>query len=53
MHAGLVTQQRDGRRLIYRPALVHMAALLSFLTAHCCQGQPCLAPLAPPCSPAP
>lgn len=53
MHAGLVTQQRDGRRLIYRPALLHMAALLSFLTAHCCQGQPCLAPLAPPCSPAP
>ena len=38
MHAGLVTQQRDGRHLIYRPALDEMNALLAYLTAHCCQG---------------
>lgn len=37
MRAGLVTQQRDGRRLIYRPALAQMNALLDYLTAHCCE----------------
>jgi len=37
MHAGLVSQQRDGRHLIYRPALDRMNALLSYLSAHCCQ----------------
>lgn len=36
-HAGLVSQERDGRRLIYRPSLAHMAALMAYLTAHCCQ----------------
>ena len=34
-HAGLVTQERDGRNLIYRPALARMTALLEYLTAHC------------------
>lgn len=38
LHAGLVSQQRDSRHLIYRPALAHMNALLHYLTAHCCQG---------------
>ena len=38
MHAGLVTQQRDGRHLIYRPALEQMNELLAYLVAHCCQG---------------
>jgi len=37
MHAGLVSQERDGRHLIYRPSLDRMNALLSYLTAHCCQ----------------
>jgi DNA-binding transcriptional ArsR family regulator len=37
MHAGLVSQERDGRHLIYRPALVQMQALLAYLSAHCCQ----------------
>jgi ArsR family transcriptional regulator len=41
MHAGLVSQQRDGRHLIYRPELVHMNALLGYLVAHCCGGEPC------------
>jgi ArsR family transcriptional regulator, arsenate/arsenite/antimonite-responsive transcriptional repressor len=41
MHAGLVSQQRDGRHLIYRPALAHMNELLSYLVAHCCAGKPC------------
>jgi len=37
-YSGLVTHERDGRRLIYRPALDQMNALLAYLTAHCCQG---------------
>jgi len=41
MHAGLVSQQRDGRNLIYRPAIEQMNALLAYLTAHCCQGAAC------------
>jgi DNA-binding transcriptional ArsR family regulator len=40
-HAGLVTQQRDGRNLIYRPSIEQMNALLGYLTAHCCQGADC------------
>lgn len=41
MHAGLVSQQRDGRNLIYRAAFDQMNALLAYLTEHCCQGQSC------------
>lgn len=41
LHAGLVTQTRDGRHLIYRAAFERMNALLGFLTANCCQGQSC------------
>jgi ArsR family transcriptional regulator, arsenate/arsenite/antimonite-responsive transcriptional repressor len=37
MHAGLVSQERDGRNLIYRPSLERMNALMGYLTAHCCQ----------------
>ena len=50
MHAGLVSQQRDGRNLIYRPSIRQMDALLSYLTAHCCQGAACEATTAPGCS---
>ena len=41
MHAGLVTQEREGRNLIYRPDLAQMDTLLAYLTAHCCQGGGC------------
>ncbi|HET8694255.1 MAG TPA: helix-turn-helix domain-containing protein [Aquabacterium sp.] len=41
VHAGLVSQEREGRHLIYRAAFDHMTALLGYLTEHCCQGQPC------------
>ena len=41
-HAGLVSQQRDGRNLIYRAAYDQMNAVLAYLTAHCCQGKDCL-----------
>jgi DNA-binding transcriptional ArsR family regulator len=48
-HAGLVTQERDGRSLIYRAAYEQMSAVLGFLTENCCQGQPCLLPGADTC----
>lgn len=41
VHAGLVTVDRDGRNLHYRPALAQMNALLGYLSDHCCQGQAC------------
>ncbi|MEP7100948.1 MAG: metalloregulator ArsR/SmtB family transcription factor [Burkholderiales bacterium] len=41
-NAGLVSQQRDGRNLIYRAAYEQMDAVLAYLTAHCCQGEACL-----------
>ncbi|WP_296226109.1 ArsR/SmtB family transcription factor [Ralstonia sp. UBA689] len=44
MSAQLVTQERDGRNLIYRAAFDHMNGLLGFLTENCCQGEACLAP---------
>ncbi|WP_143889763.1 ArsR/SmtB family transcription factor [Tepidimonas alkaliphilus] len=43
LHAGLVTQQRQGRHLIYRAAYDAMDALLSYLTEQCCGGQRCAA----------
>jgi ArsR family transcriptional regulator, arsenate/arsenite/antimonite-responsive transcriptional repressor len=41
MHASLVSQEREGRHLIYRPSIEKMNALLAYLTAHCCQGSAC------------
>ena len=41
-NAGLVSQQRDGRNLIYRAAYEQMNGVLAYLTAHCCQGEACL-----------
>ena len=40
-HSGLVSPQRDGRHLIYRPDIARMNALLAYLTAHCCGGEDC------------
>ncbi|WP_145762018.1 ArsR/SmtB family transcription factor [Variovorax atrisoli] len=41
-HAGLVSQERDGRNLIYRAVFEQMNALLGYLTENCCQGEACL-----------
>ena len=41
MHAGLVTQERDGRYLIYRASFEQMNQLLGYLTANCCAGESC------------
>jgi DNA-binding transcriptional ArsR family regulator len=40
--AGLVTQERSGRHLLYRAEYAHMNALLAYLTDNCCQGAACL-----------
>ena len=40
-HAGLVTQERASRNIIYRAAYEHMNALLSYLTENCCRGAEC------------
>lgn len=41
-YAGLVSTERDGRNIIYRAEFSVMNDLLSFLTAQCCQGEPCM-----------
>ena len=41
LRAGLLTQRRDGRHLVYRPDVARMNALLGYLTDHCCQGADC------------
>ena len=50
MHAGLTTQQRDGRSLIYRAAFEQMNGLMGYLTANCCAGERCIEATAPMCT---
>jgi len=40
-NAGLVTQERASRNIIYRAAYDRMNALLGYLTENCCQGAAC------------
>ena len=47
LNAGLVSQVRDGRHIIYRAQIESMNELLGFLTANCCGGEPCLTPSLP------
>lgn len=49
-HAGLITQERQGRNLVYRAAFDRMNNLLAYLTQNCCQGQACLAAEAQACA---
>ena len=48
-HAGLVTQERQGRNLVYRASFDTMNALLGFLTENCCEGAACAVPAATSC----
>jgi ArsR family transcriptional regulator, arsenate/arsenite/antimonite-responsive transcriptional repressor len=41
VHANLVSVERDGRNLHYRPSLGQMNELLGYLTDHCCMGTSC------------
>ena len=45
-HAGLISQERQGRNLIYRASFESMNDLLTYLTENCCQGEECLPILA-------
>ena len=38
MGAGLISQERSGRNLIYRVEFDQMNGLLAYLTENCCQG---------------
>jgi ArsR family transcriptional regulator, arsenate/arsenite/antimonite-responsive transcriptional repressor len=43
LHAGLVTQRRAGRQLIYAAEYGTMTALLAYLTENCCgRGESCV-----------
>lgn len=44
LHAGLVTQERASRNLVYRAAFGQMNALVAYLTDNCCEGQGCGVP---------
>jgi len=41
MNAGLVTQERQGRNLVYRASYDRMNQLLGYLTDNCCAGADC------------
>lgn len=40
-HAGLVTQERASRNIVYRAAFERMNDLLAYLTANCCAAASC------------
>ena len=46
-HAGLITQERASRNLIYRAAFDQMNAVLQYLTENCCRGDACAVQPAP------
>jgi DNA-binding transcriptional ArsR family regulator len=48
-HAGLVTQERASRNLIYRAAFDQMNDLLGYLTLNCCRGAECAVATAESC----
>jgi len=40
-HAGLITQRRQSRSIIYAADFAAMNALMGYLTENCCGGVPC------------
>lgn len=50
-NAGLVTQRRDSRLIIYTANYPAMNDLMGYLTENCCGGEPCVTEVAC-CSPA-
>ena len=48
-YAGLVTQERASRNIIYRAAYERMNGVLGYLTENCCQGEACLVDAAASC----
>jgi len=49
--AGLASQERASRNLIYRANFAQMNGLLAYLAQNCCEGQPCEASAAACCEP--
>ncbi|TAL20031.1 MAG: ArsR family transcriptional regulator [Aquabacterium sp.] len=49
-HAGLVSQERASRNLIYRAAFERMNGVLGYLTENCCRGASCATTAATPCN---
>lgn len=49
VHAGLISQERQGRNLVYRASFETMNGLLGYLTDNCCQGAACLSESATAC----
>lgn len=49
LHSALVSQEREGRHLIYRASIGQMNDLMAYLTAHCCQGVACDIATPPDC----
>jgi len=49
VHSGLISQERQGRNLIYRASFDRMNVLLAYLTENCCQGEACLVDNAATC----
>ena len=41
MNAGLASQERRGRNLVYRADYAAMSALLAYMTRNCCAGAAC------------
>src|SRR4051812_39970020 len=50
-NAGLVTQERASRNIIYRAAYEQMNGVLAYLTDNCCQGAQCAVDAASACCP--
>lgn len=50
VHAGLITQERSSRNLIYRADFAQMNRVLAYLTENCCQGEVCLEASAAQCN---
>ena len=48
-HAELVSQERQGRNVLYRAAFTAMNDLLAYLTENCCQGAACATAGTPSC----
>lgn len=48
-HADLVSQERQGRNVLYRAAFPVMNDLVAYLTENCCQGAVCTDDAAMPC----
>jgi hypothetical protein len=46
----LISQERQGRNLVYRASFETMNGLLCYLTDNCCQGAACLSESATACA---